>query len=56
MVREYHGPNGHEQTLGDSGGRGSLAGCSPWGLQRDATERLNNKVQIKATVRHHYST
>ena len=38
--------NGHEseQTLGDSEGQGSLAGCSPWGCKvLDTTERLNNK-------------
>ena len=33
MVREHHQVSGHEfeQTSGDSGGRGSLACCSPWG-------------------------
>ena len=34
--------NGHEaeQTLGDSEGQGSLAGCSPWGRKEsDTTER-----------------
>ena len=34
--------NGHEaeQTLGDSEGQGSLAGCSPWGhKESDTTEQ-----------------
>ena len=33
MVGWHHRLNGHEfeQALGDSGGQGSLAGCSPWG-------------------------
>ena len=33
MVGWHHQLNGHdfEQTLGDSGGQGSLACCSPWG-------------------------
>ena len=37
--------NGHEseQTLGDSEGQGSLAGCSLWGAESGTTERLNNK-------------
>ena len=32
MVRYHHQLNGHEfeQTLGHSGGQGSLACCSPW--------------------------
>ena len=31
-----------EQTLGDSGGQGSLACCSPWGCKEsDTTEQLN---------------
>ena len=35
MVRWHHQLNGHEfeQTLGDSEGQGSLACCSPRGLQ-----------------------
>ena len=44
MVREHHRLNGHEleQTLGDSGGQGGLACCSPWGRKEsDTTERLN---------------
>ena len=33
MVGWHHQLNGHEfaQTLGDSGGQRTLAGCSPWG-------------------------
>ena len=33
MVGWHHQLNGHEleQTLGDSGGQGSLVCCSPWG-------------------------
>ena len=41
MVGWHHGLNGHgfEQTLGDSGGQGSLACCSPWGRKElDTTE------------------
>ena len=36
MVRLHHQLNGHEfeQTLGDSGGQGSLVCYSPWGSQR----------------------
>ena len=35
MVRWHHQLNGHEleQILGDSGGQGSLACYSPWGLK-----------------------
>ena len=45
MVKWLHRLNGHEfeQTLGDSGGQGSLACCSPQGHRElDVTERLNN--------------
>ena len=33
MVRQHHRLNGPEleQTLGDSGGQGSLMCCNPWG-------------------------
>ena len=44
MVGWHHGLNGHafEHTLGDSGGQGSLACCSPWGRKElDTSERLN---------------
>ena len=35
MVEWHHWLNGHEfeQTLGDSGGQGSLVCCSPWGYK-----------------------
>ena len=44
-MRQHHWLNGHEfqQTLGDNGGQGSLACCSPWGRREsDLTERLND--------------
>ena len=44
MVRYRHRLNGHEfeQTLGERGGQGSLACCSPWGQKElDTTERMN---------------
>ena len=40
----HHRLDGHEfkQALGDGGGQGSLAYCSPWGCKEsDVTERLN---------------
>ena len=41
-------PMEFEQTLGDGGGQGSLACCSPWGhKQSDTTERLKNKQAAK---------
>ena len=45
MVGWHHQLNGHEfeQTLGDSGGQGSLVCCSPWDCKEsDTTERLIN--------------
>ena len=45
IARWHHRLNGHEsgQTLGDSEGEGSLAGCSPWGhKESDMTESLND--------------
>ena len=45
MVGWHHGFNGHEfeHTLGDGGGQGSLACCSPWDCKEsDTTEQLNN--------------
>ena len=30
MIGWHHQLNGHEQTLGDGEGQGSLACCSPW--------------------------
>ena len=44
IVGWHHQLNGYEfeQTLGDSEGQGSLAGCSPWGRKEsDTTEWLN---------------
>ena len=46
-VGQHHQLNGHEfgQTLEDSGGRGSLVRCSPWGhKESDMTWRLDNIV------------
>ena len=45
MVIQHHQLNGYEfeQTLGDNGGQGSLAYCSPWSLKEsDTTQQLNN--------------
>ena len=45
MTRGHYQLNGREleQTLGDSGGQGSLVCCSPWGRKEsDMTEQLNN--------------
>ena len=45
MVGGHHRLNGHEfeQTLGYSGGQGSLVCCSSWGHKELAmTSRLNN--------------
>ena len=44
IVGWHHRFDGHEfeQALGDSGGQGSLACCSPWGCKEsDTTERQN---------------
>ena len=46
MVGWHHQFDGYEfeQTLGNSDGQGSLACCSPWGLEEsDMTEQPNNK-------------
>ena len=46
MVRQHHQLNGHEleQTLGDSGGQGSVVCCSPWGCKElDMTQQWNTK-------------
>ena len=43
----HHRLNGHEfeQTLGDSEGQGSLAGCNPWGSkQSGTTDWQQNKI------------
>ena len=50
MVREHHQLKGRklEQTLGDSGGQGSLACCSSWGCREsNMTERLNKWEKTK---------
>ena len=58
MVRYYHELNGREfeQTLGDSGGQGSLACCRPWGSQRVrhdlATEQQQQSTQTGSVVCH----
>ena len=47
MVGWHHWLNGlqFEHSLGDSEGQGSLAHCSPWGLEElDTTEQLNNNI------------
>ena len=49
MVRWYHRLDGHEfeQALGVVDGQGSVACCSPWGLnEMDITEQLNNNKRI----------
>ena len=45
MVGWHHWLNGHEfeQALGDGGGQGILACCSPWGCKKlEMTDRLND--------------
>ena len=47
VVEWHHRLSGSEseQTLGRSGGQGSLACCSPWGRKElDMTEQLNNNL------------
>ena len=54
MVGWHHWLNEHEfeQTLGDSGGQGRLACCSPWdGRGSDTTEPLNNNKDIMVAGR-----
>ena len=49
MIGWHHQVNGceFEQTLGDGGGQGSLACCSPWGHKElDMNERLNNNKSL----------
>ena len=51
----HHWLNGHEfeQTLGDSGGQGSLECCSPWcHKELDMTGQLNNKNNSKILESH----
>ena len=49
VVRQHHQFNGHEfeQTTADSGGQGSLAGCSPWSHKDSDTTlvHLNNNSE-----------
>ena len=56
MARGHHCINGleFEQTLGDSGGQGSLVCCSPWGRKEsDTTEQLNDNIYgVLWSVRH----
>ena len=49
MVRQQHQLRGLEleQTLGDSGGQGSLACCSPWGHRESDTTYNNSFKQRK---------
>ena len=49
MAGWHHWLNGYvlEQALGDGGGQGSLASCSPWGFKEpDTTEQLNSNNKI----------
>ena len=49
VVGWHHWLNGHEseQALGDGGGQGSLACCSPWGhKESDMTEWLSNNKDV----------
>ena len=49
MVGWHHQINGHEseQALGDNGGQGSLACCSPRGRKEsDMTQQLNNTKNV----------
>ena len=53
MVEWHHQFNGHrfKQTLGDSKEQGSLACCSPWGLEEsDTTERLSNNTTFQGSI------
>ena len=51
MVGWHHWLNGHEfeQILGDRGGQGSLACCSPWGCKEPGTTEQLNKDNISIT-------
>jgi len=49
LVGWHHQLNGHEfeQALGNGGGQGSLACCSPWGHKElDMTESLSNNKDV----------
>ena len=53
LVGGHHRLYGHEfkQTLGDSGGQGSLTCCSPWGRKElDMTYGLNNSNKGKTKL------
>ena len=55
---EMVGWHGHEfeQTLGDRGGQGSLACCSPWDCKEsDTTEQLNNNIFLLIIMQSHHS-
>ena len=58
MTRGHYQLNGREleQTLGDSGGQGSLVCCSPWDRKEsDMTEQLNNnRIEVKANKYTHF--
>ena len=45
MVRQHHRINGHEleQTLGDSGGQGSVTRYSPWDHKESASGQHHQK-------------
>ena len=53
IVQWHHQLNGHEfeQTLGDSGGQGSLACYSPWGCEElDMTVTEQQKYHYQCTA------
>ena len=55
VVVWHHWLNGHEfeQTLGDSGGQGSLAYCSLWGRKEsDMAHQLNNNKKMENYMLH----
>ena len=58
MVEWHHQLNGHgsEQTLGVSGGQGSLACCSPWGhRESDTTLKLNNNNKLTPNLSSYFN-
>ena len=53
MVRQQHLLSGHEfeQTLGDSGGQGSLVDYSPWGHKRVGHQlATKQQQQVEGTI------
>ena len=51
MVGWHHQLNGHERTLADSEGQGSLSCCSLWGHKElDTIEQLNNINYLNQSV------